>query len=203
MRTTGILLVPLFILALVACSTPEPTPDIPATVEAEVAEAQRQLVADSKLEAAFSGKGYKMRPPLGWATNKAVGDVPAHFLNPIPDLQGGVIPFQANINILIEPVPEKPPMQEYVDASKQTISLMLTDHNLVDDSESTVNGRPAHFLESTFHHEIFKLRNRQMLLISDDQAFVVTATALEETWESYDDIFDASLRSFELAQRGP
>ena len=43
MRTAGVLLVPLFILALVACSTPEPTPDIPATVEAEV---QRQMVAE-------------------------------------------------------------------------------------------------------------------------------------------------------------
>ena len=198
MRTAGILLVPLFILALVACSTPEPTPDIPATVEAEVAEAQRQLVADAKLDDAFAGKGYKIRPPLGWDTNKAVGDVPAHFLNPTPDLQGGVIPFHANINIIIEPIPQRPTMQEYVDANKQLLSLRLTDHKLIDDSESTVNGHAAHFLESTFQHEIFNLRNRQVLLISDDQAFVVTTTALEETWESYDDIFDASLRSFEL-----
>ena len=163
MRTAGVLLVPLFILALVACSTPEPTPDIPATVEAEVAEAQRQLVADSKLDDAFSGKGYKIRPPLGWDTNEAMGDVPAHFLNPTPDLQNGVVPFQTNINIIIEPVPEMT-MQEYVDANKRLISLELPDHTFIDDSESTVNGHSAHFLESTFQHEIFNLRNRQLLV---------------------------------------
>ncbi len=189
---------------------PTPTPMPTATAEPlptntpipEVAEAQRQLVADAKLNDAFSGQGYKMRPPVGWDTNKAVGEVPAHFLNPTPDLQGGVIPFHANINIVIEPVPEMT-MQEYVDATKRLISLELPDHNFIDDAESTVNGHSAHFLESTFQHEIFNLRNRQLLLLSDDQAFVVTTTALEETWESYDDIFDASLRSFELAQRGP
>ena len=107
------------------------------------------------------------------------------------------MPFQANINIIIEPVPETPALQEYVDANKRLISLRLPDHNFIDDSESTVNGHSAHFLESTFQYEIFNLRNRQVLLISGDEAFVVTATALEETWESYGDVFDASLRSFE------
>jgi len=41
------------------------------------------------------------------------------------------------------------------------------------------------------------------LIINGDKAFEVTATALEETRESYDDTSDASLRSFELAQGGP
>ena len=88
-------------------------------------------------------------------------------------------------------------MQEYVNANKRLLSLMLTDHNFIDHSESTVNGHSTHFLESTFQHEIFNLLNRQLLLLSEDEAFVVTATALDETWESYGDIFDASLRSFE------
>ena len=79
----------------------------------------------------------------------------------------------------------------------------MTDHNFIDDSESTVNVNSAHFLESTFQHETFNLRNRLALLISGAKAFVVTATALEETRESYDDTSDASLRSFELAQGGP
>ena len=209
----AILLFPLFILLLVACSTPEPTPDIPATVEAEV---QRQIAAlptattvtppsdvasedeASKLDDAYSGKGYKIRPPLGWDANELSGKINAVFLNSTPDLQTGVVPFQANINIVIEPVPETPTMQEYVDANKRLLSLILTDHNFIEDSESTVNGHPAHFLESTFQHEIFNLRNRQLFLLNGDEAFVVTATALDETWESYGDIFDASLRSFEL-----
>ena len=218
MKTAGILLVSLFLLVLAACSTPAPTPDIPATVEAEVAEAQRQLAADVSLDIpaavvpvaatsgsdnsglgdAFSGEGYKIRPPLGWDANELSGKINAVFLNSTPDLQTGVVPFQANINIVIEPVPETPTMQEYVDANKRLLSLMLTDHNFIEDSESTVNGHPAHFLESTFQHEIFNLRNRQLFLLNGDEAFVVTATALDETWESYGDIFDASLRSFEL-----
>ena len=51
MKTAGIFLFPLFILVLVACSAPEPTPDIPATVEAEV---QRQMAAAPRLLSAYS-----------------------------------------------------------------------------------------------------------------------------------------------------
>ena len=80
--------------------------------------------------------------------------------------------------------------------------MRLTDHNFMDAFESTVNGHSANFLELTCQYEVSNLRNR-LLLNSRDEAFVVTATALEETWKSYGDIFDASPRSFELVQRGP
>ena len=193
MKTASMLLFPLFILLLVACSTPEPTPDIPATVTLPSDAASEDEA--SKLDDAYSGKGYKIRPPLGWDANEGAGSMVVFFLNPSPDSQAGV-PFQANINIIREPAPEIT-LQGYVDANTPDMPLILTNHKFIDDSASTVNGQSAHFLESTFQQGVFNLRNRQLILLNDAEAFVVTVTALEDTWESYRELFDASLRSFE------
>ncbi|MCY4112355.1 MAG: DcrB-related protein [Chloroflexi bacterium] len=144
---------------------------------------------NQELDEYYLGEGYKIQPPYGWEVGKVSGIV--YFRSPdVEDLT-----FQANINILEEHAPGIT-LKSYVDISKQQLPLVLNEYEVINEYASSVNGRSAHFLMSTFRQVEYDLQNLQMFVSNDDSMFVITATALRSTWESYDDLFDAALGSF-------
>ena len=93
-------------------------------------------------------------------------------------------------------------LEEFVELSKAQYPLVLTDFALLGDETAMVNGREIHFLESTFTHGVFPLRNRQLIAIYEDKAYMVTTTALDAAWQQHEAVFDASLRSFRILEGG-
>ena len=145
--------------------------------------------------------GFEIRPPSGWTVDRSglVGTKVA-FIHPEPDFHDRT-PFSANIVIYVEPA-EGLTLEEFVELSREQSSLLLTDFALLRDESATVNGRQIHFLETTFTHGVFPARNRQLIAIYEDNVYAITTTALEATWQQYEAVFDASLRSFRILGAG-
>ena len=145
--------------------------------------------------------GFEIRPPSGWTVDQSglLGTKVA-FIRATPDLHERT-PFSANIVIYVEPA-EGMTLEEFVELSKAQYPLVLTNFALLGDETAMVNGREIHSLESTFTHGVFPLRNRQLIAIYKDKAYMVTTTALDAAWQQHEAVFDASLRSFRILDGG-
>ena len=148
-----------------------------------------------------STNGFQIRPPDGWNVDQSgfLG-TKVVFINVTPDLHERTA-FSANIVIYVEPAGGMT-LEEFVELSKAQYPLVLTNYVLLGDETAMVNGREIYFLESTFTHGVYPLRNRQLIAIYDDKAYMVTTTSLAATWQQYEAVFDASLRSFRILGAG-
>jgi hypothetical protein len=106
--------------------------------------------------------------------------------------------FTVNINVVSEPA-QGANVERYVQAGRPQLSQTLTSYAQVEDRSLTVNGQPAHILGGTFKQGTFELRNRQLFVVRNDVAYVVTATALASTWNSYEALIDASIKTFQAS----
>ena len=177
----------------VLADSPAPT-ETPEAVDSQSPARLDQPYSDST-------NGFEIRPPSGWTVDQSglLGTKVA-FIRATPDLHERT-PFSANIVIYVEPA-EGMTLEEFVELSKAQYPLVLTNFALLGDETAMVNGREIHFLESTFTHGVFPLRNRQLIAIYEDKAYMVTTTALDAAWQQHETVFDASLRSFRILEGG-
>ncbi len=138
----------------------------------------------------YAASGFSIRPPQGWTKNDS-GKLGAKvfFFGPRQ------LDFTVNINVVSESA-RGTNVDQYVQAGKPQLAQALTGYTQVEDRSLTVNGQPAHILGGTFKQGAFKLRNRQLFVVRNDVAYVVTATALESTWSTYEALIDASIKTF-------
>ena len=177
----------------VLADSPAPT-ETPEAVDSQSTDLLGPPYSDSM-------NGFQIQPPDGWTVDQSglLGTKVA-FIRATPDLHERT-PFSANIVIYVEPA-EGMTLEEFVELSKAQYPLVLTDFALLGDETAMVNGREIHFLESTFTHGVFPLRNRQLIAIYEDKAYMVTTTALDAAWQQHEAVFDASLRSFRILDEG-
>lgn len=154
-------------------------------------------VVDSKLEAeAYSNTkyGFKIRPPKGWKANENVGQgVVVSFSN--PDQTG--VDAGNSINVAAPQPTEGASLDSMIEDTKKALPTVLTNYKVVEDRKATVNGHEAHVLGGTFVQGTANLRNRQLIVIVKDMAFVITGTNPQSTWDKNSDLIEASLMTFE------
>lgn len=154
-------------------------------------------VVDSKLEAqAYSNSryGFKIRPPKGWKANENVGlGVVVSFSN--PDQTG--VDAGNSINVAAPQSTEGASLDSMIEDTKKALPTVLTNYKVVEDRKVTVNGHEAHVLGGTFVQGTANLRNRQLIVVVKDMAFVITGTNPQSTWDKNSDLIEASLMTFE------
>ncbi len=139
--------------------------------------------------------GFEISPPYQWVVDQSgIGGTELALFHQEPDYHGET-PFNANILVFVYPA-EGLTLQEFVAFSKKESPLVLTNYVLLEEESAKVNDREVYLLESTFDQEEFPVRALQLIGIHEDQVYIVTAIALEDTWDKYEAVFDASLRSF-------
>lgn len=139
---------------------------------------------------------FKINGPKGWKSDESglLGTLVV-FLNPEPDKEGKD-PFQANINVITESTQGKN-LDDYVKASKEVLPKVLQGYKSTEDKKVTVSGSEGYLIGGTFTQGVYKLRNYQLVVVKDGQAYIVTATALASTWSKYSEIMLASMMTFE------
>ncbi len=139
--------------------------------------------------------GFRIIPPKDWTVDESgqFGDA-VFFFGPTVFTSDGK-PIKININVGSEST--KLGLDEYAEANKSILSEAFSDYKLVEDRKITVRGREAYIVGGTFSAQGVNIRNRQMMIIENGKAFIVTATNLESAWDQYDDLIDASLNTFE------
>jgi len=161
---------------------------------------QNETTPDATLEEqAYSNVqyGFKINAPKGWRVDESgqFGTL-VIFFNTKTDLEGAS-PFAANINV-ISVSAQGLNLNDYADATKEAESEQLQNYKSTEDKTVSVNGTQARIIGGTFVQGSFHLRNLQLIAVKDEQAYIVTGTALESTWNQYQDLIELSLLTFDL-----
>jgi len=141
--------------------------------------------------------GFKINAPKGWRVDESgqLGTI-VFFLNTKPDQEGGN-PFSANINVTTGST-QGYDLDGYVSATKDLLPKVLQNYKSTDNRKVNINGMQAQIIGGTFMQGVFPLRNLQLIVVKDGQAYVVTGTVLESTWNQYKDLIESSLMTFSL-----
>jgi len=141
--------------------------------------------------------GFKISAPKGWRVDDSgqFGTL-VFFLNTQTD-QEGENPFSANISIISESA-QGYDLDSYVSVTKDLLLKLLQNYKSTDNRKVTVSGTQAQIIGGTVVQGVFHSRNLQLIVIKDGQAYVVTGTVLESTWNQYKDLIESSLLTFEL-----
>lgn len=140
---------------------------------------------------------FKINAPKGWRVDESgqFGTI-VFFLNTETDREGENN-FSANINATSEST-QGYDLDGYVGATKDLLPKLLQNYKSTDNRRVTANGMPAQIIGGTFAQGAFHLRNLQLIVVKNEQAYVVTGTVLESTWDQYKDLIESSLLTFAI-----
>lgn len=132
--------------------------------------------------------GFSIYPPDGWEAgeNKDFG-VDAFFR----EKKSG-----ASVNIIRQQLNTEVGLEEYSEEVKKEFSRIFSGYKPIEEEDLTLKGREAKIIKSYFSNEGTK--GMQLIVISDNTAFVIAGTAKEDDWERYKDLLKSSILSFEL-----
>lgn len=168
-------------------------PQGPAATE----ESSQPLVDDSGLAdepLTSAGGEVSLRPPDGWALGESPrSDAILAAINAEPD--EGAEPFTANIIVLNVP-PQGLDFEEYVEEFVAGSRQGLTNYAIVEERDAEVGGRPARLIGATYQDGSDVLREQLLLtVVEEGTGYVVSFAALEQRWDDYAELAEASLLS--------
>ncbi len=141
--------------------------------------------------------GLKIHAPKGWRVDESgLSGTHVVLYNPQID-QEDANPFAANINVISEST-QGLSLDDYVDSQEKLSSIILRNYKSTEDKRVSVNGMQVRIVGGTFIHDEFHLSTLQLIVIKGGQAYIVTGTVLESTWDKYASLIEASLLTFEL-----
>ena len=138
-----------------------------------------------------SSNRFSLNPPSGWTVDSSgVYGTAVVFYGPTDT------GFRVNMNIIVESTSLT--LSAYVSASKSQLSASLTNYNLVSEGPTTIGGIDAYVLVGTFTQGSFNIKNKQDFLVQNQKAYVITSTALQSNYDTYQPAFDESVQTFTL-----
>jgi hypothetical protein len=171
------------------------TPGKQKEVEGIVGEQEPKRVSNAKVydNAKY---GLQITPPPGWIMSEdGENDTVAYFLSPTFEKEG-TLEWQTSINLGVIGGNTGFSVSEYVEAFKTHISQTFSEFSVVSEGKRTLDGRKAIILSATFTNDGHKFRNYMVFIIKGDNAYNVTATALNSTWATYEKALKDSALSF-------
>ena len=147
--------------------------------------------------------GFEVKHPEGWAIDESgkLGTV-VIFFNPVVD-QSQSQTFQANINILIRPLKNLglKNIDEYVNLDKSMLLKYFPDVKFYPDEKiSLSDGKEARIISLSRMQNNMLIHDRHIIVINNDNAYVMALTALDSKWDTYINLIDSVFSSFKFIQ---
>ena len=86
-------------------------------------------------------------------------------------------------------------------AEKNQVKQWSPQYQILSEEKKLINGHESDIISGTFENEGHKFRNLQLFTLEGDNAYMISGTALNSTWERYKDVVAASVESFALQSR--
>lgn len=88
---------------------------------------------------------------------------------------------------------------DYVESSIEGLRTYLTDYELLDNKQVTINGVQANILSGKYIQSGVQIRNMQLIYLKNDNAFIVTGTVTESEWTTeYENTFMNSFNTLKV-----
>ena len=137
--------------------------------------------------------GFSITPPTGWIVEEP-SYAAVVFLGPIQEGS------RVNVNIQVEGTTLT--LEQYVAYSKQSLQT-LQDFHLISESPRTINNVSAYQLVFTFTYLSVNVQEKQVYLVKDGKAFIITYAALPTTYQNYLTAFEDSVQTFQISSQPP
>jgi len=113
-------------------------------------------------------------------------------------LEGSSDNFRESVNVLVQTLPDKMTLDEYTKLSLDQASKLITGFDLLDQGSTTVAGSPARQMHYRGQQGVFRLEIKQVWMVQDGKAFVLTYTAEREQYTADLPTAEAMFASFRL-----
>jgi hypothetical protein len=171
---------------LVGCSAAPPPPAAPEAPAASTSPAASYRNEQS---------GFALTPPPGWQQVPGLAVSAATFV--APNRASGGNTTVVNMNVVVTPTDAD--LDANLAGAKQLLPESFPDYRpVVDEALTLADGQPAHLLGCTFTQSGSTLRNLQLLVVARGNAYVVSGTAPDLTFATYEPAIRQSLSTFAL-----
>jgi len=137
-------------------------------------------------------------PPTGWATQKGSNIVVVTFMSP---QEGAADAFRENINVVVEKLPRQMTTEEYAKECRRAMTAALVDLETVSDTAQDLNGQASRRYVSTYRTGAANIKSLVYVTAKGKRAYVITCSALPETFGDYEKTFDDCCGTFIVDQR--
>jgi hypothetical protein len=138
-----------------------------------------------------SNNRFSINPPSGW-----VVDSTGAFGTSVIFYGPTEANFRVNMNIIVESTSLT--LSAYVSAAKTQLSQGLTNYNLVSEGPKAIGGVAAYELVNTFTQGAFNIKDKQTIFVQNQEGYVITSTALQSNYDTYQPAFDESVQTFKV-----
>lgn len=135
---------------------------------------------------------FSIDPPSGWTVDDTYPGTVVTFYGPTEE------GFGININVVIESVPLTMTVEQYISANKDALNTGLDNYELVSESTRVINKVDAYEMVSTFTYTNVAIKNKQILLVHANTAYIITCSALPTTYQKYLSTFESSIETFNI-----
>ena len=134
---------------------------------------------------------FSINPPLGWTVDSSGAFGTTVILYGPTDSN-----FRINMNLIIEATSLS--LSDYVSAAKSQLSSSLNNYQLVSEASITIGGVAADELVNKFTQGSYSIEDKQDILVQNQKAYIITSTALQSNYATYQPSFDESVQTFKL-----
>lgn len=141
--------------------------------------------------------GFSIELPIGWEYMEYFND---ENTTPAVIFTGPVIDnFPMEIIVKIGKLQNRT-LDQIIQALKEYYQQFDIENNyaLTDEGKITIGGRNSYFIRSTADWENWKEESKDVILMKEDRAFIITYLALQNNFEDFSGIFDNSLSTFKF-----
>jgi len=137
-----------------------------------------------------------LRVPEGWEAREGHQGAIVALISP---REHDDDPFPENVNLTAEVIAREVDLDTYVDRAIEDLEASLTGFELIDRSESQIAGRRARVIEYRVEWDEASYHLLAFLVLDQDRALVLTATATADRFDRWRPLFDVIARSFAIA----
>ncbi|MHC4563195.1 MAG: PsbP-related protein [Planctomycetota bacterium] len=140
--------------------------------------------------------GFSITRPEGWTTSHGTGGTHVMFSSPVKD-SGDT--FRENININVQPAAALPEADAYSKMLMKGVAQAVQDPKLIEAKKATVNGLDAIKVVYTCGAQQFSIKAVQYVVAHEGRGYVITCTALVDTFDAFAKAFETSVQTFQPA----
>lgn len=133
---------------------------------------------------------FSINPPAGWTVDSSGAYSTAVILYGPTDSN-----FRINMNVVVQATSLS--LSAYVAGSKSQLSTGFTNYQLVSETPMTIGGVAADELVNTFTQGSYSIEDKQDYLVQNGNAYVITSTALQSNYNTYQASFNESVQTFQ------
>lgn len=140
-------------------------------------------------------RGFSLQLPEGWERRAPIGGLALLALSPA---EGPRDRFRENVDVAVDSLPRGMTLEDYFKRGRAALAKSSRGFREIARGKADLGGANARWLVFEHRQEGRELKVLSFFLVGDGQGYVLTFTALQDTYAHYERAFEAIARGFRL-----